>query len=176
MTQQEASRTIEAILYVAGEGVPVRSLSERLLLTAFETESALDALEARLEGPDSGIQLNRSGGSVYLSIKPACAPEVEKYLQPAKKQPLSQAVMETLSIIAYRQPVTKSEIEQVRGVKCDYSVQALIRGGFIEEAGVRDTLGHPIEYRTTDRFLSHLGIGSLSELPPMREEGEDVEV
>ena len=61
MTQQEASRTIEAILYVAGEGVPVRSLSERLLLTAFETESALDALEARLEGPDSGIQLNRSG-------------------------------------------------------------------------------------------------------------------
>ena len=176
MTQQEAARTIEAILYVSGEPVPVAGLSERLLLTAFETESALTALEQRLEEPESGIQLNRSGGSVYLSIKPACAPDVEKYLQPAKKQPLTQAVMETLSIIAYRQPVTKGEIEQVRGVKCDYSVQALLKGGFIEEAGVRDTLGHPIQYRTTDRFLSHLGISSLSELPPLREDGEDVEV
>ena len=176
MTKQEASRTIEAILYVSGEPVPVSDLSERLLMTMSEALDALDALQERLEEPESGIQLNRSGGSVYLSIKPACAPDVEKYLQPAKKQPLSQAVMETLSIVAYRQPVTKGEIEQVRGVKCDYSVQALLRGGFIEEVGVRDTLGHPIEYRTTDRFLSHLGISSLDELPPMRDEGDDVEV
>ena len=128
MTKQEASRTIEAILYVSGEPVPVSDLSERLLLTMSEALDALDALQERLEEPESGIQLNRSGGSVYLSIKPACAPDVEKYLQPAKKQPLSQAVMETLSIVAYRQPVTKGEIEQVRGVKCDYSVQALLRG------------------------------------------------
>ena len=70
-----------------------------------------------------------------------------------------------LSIIAYRQPVTKSDIEQVRGVKCDYSVQALLAKGLIEEAGRRETLGRPILYRTTDAFLRHFGISTLEELP-----------
>ena len=73
--------------------------------------------------------------------------------------------METLSIIAYRQPVTKADIEQVRGVKCDYSVQALLAKNLIEEAGRREALGRPILYRTTDAFLRHFGISSLEELP-----------
>lgn len=165
MTLEETAGAIEAILFVSGESVTLKDLSERLLMTAFELESALAYLEDRLSDVSSGIQLNRSGGSLYLSIKPHLAPEVEKYLQPAKKQPLSQAVMETLSIIAYRQPVTKPEIEQIRGVKADYSVQALLKAGFIAEDGVKDTLGHPILYKTTDLFLAHLGISSLDELP-----------
>ena len=74
---------------------------------------------------------------------------------------LSQAVLETLSIIAYRQPVTKGDVEGVRGVKCDYSVQTLVNRGFIEECGRRETLGRPILYRTTDKFLQHFGIESL---------------
>ena len=93
---------------------------------------------------------------MFLSIRPEYAPQVEAFLQPLEKRPLSQAVLETLSIIAYRQPVTKSDIEQVRGVKCDYSVQALLAKGLIEEAGRREALGRPILYRTTTPFCGIL--------------------
>ncbi|MEF9896453.1 MAG: SMC-Scp complex subunit ScpB, partial [Clostridia bacterium] len=93
------------------------------------------------------------------------APYVERLLQPIQQQSLSQAAMETLSIIAYRQPVTKSDIEKVRGVKCDYSVQSLVNKGLIEEVGRRETLGRPILYATTDAFLRHFGIETLAQLP-----------
>ena len=128
-------------------------------------ETALTELADHLSLESHGLQLNRSGGEVFLSIRPEYAPQVEAFLQPLEKRPLSQAVLETLSIIAYRQPVTKADIEQVRGVKCDYSVQALLAKGLIEEAGRREALGRPILYRTTDAFLRHFGISTLEELP-----------
>ena len=90
-------------------------------------------------------------------------------LQPIQKQSLSQSIMETLAVVAYRQPVTKAEVEQVRGVKCDYSVQSLVNKGLITELGRKETLGHPILYGTTDNFLSHFGIESLADLPPLPE-------
>ena len=103
-------------------------------------------------------------------------------LQPVQKQSLSQAVMETLAVIAYRQPVTKAEIEQVRGVKCDYSVQSLMTKGLIEEVGRKEALGRPILYGTTDAFLRHFCISSVAELPEIdfsklaaKLEGKDAE-
>ena len=89
----------------------------------------------------------------------------EALLNPVQRMPLTAAVMETLSIIAYRQPITKSEIEAVRGVKCDYSVQSLLNKGLIQELGRRETLGRPMLYGTTDAFLRHFGIEDLSQLP-----------
>ena len=85
--------------------------------------------------------------------------------------------METLAVVAYRQPVTKLEIEAVRGVKCDYSVQSLVNKGLIEEVGRKEALGRPILYGTTDTFLSHFGLSSLEELPkpPEAEEAEQAE-
>ena len=144
-------------------------------LTASEMSEALDALADHLSLENRGIQLNRNGESVFLSIRPALAPQVEAFLQPLQKRPLSQAVLETLSIIAYRQPCTRGDIEAIRGVKCDYSVQSLLNKGFIEECGQRETLGRPTLYRTTDAFLQHFGIESLDELPSVdlnRPEGE----
>lgn len=82
-----------------------------------------------------------------------------------RKQSLSQAVMETLAVIAYRQPVTKAEIELIRGVKCDYSVQMLVSRGLIEEVGRKEALGRPILYGTTDAFLRHFCLTSLADLP-----------
>ncbi|MEG0935789.1 MAG: SMC-Scp complex subunit ScpB, partial [Clostridia bacterium] len=111
------------------------------------------------------LRLNHYGDCVQLSICPDYAPYVERLLQPIQQQSLSQAAMETLSIIAYRQPVTKSDIEKVRGVKCDYSVQSLVGKGLIEEVGRRETLGRPILYATTDAFLRHFGIETLDQLP-----------
>ena len=156
---------IEAILFVSGDPVRVEDLAHSMNLTAMEMEAALSELADHLSLESHGLQLNRSGGEVFLSIRPQYAPQVEAFLQPLEKRPLSQAVLETLSIIAYRQPVTKGDIEQVRGVKCDYSVQALLAKGLIEEAGRREALGRPILYRTTDAFLRHFGISTLEELP-----------
>ena len=164
-TLENLTAIIEAILFVSGDPVRVDVLAHAMNLTVQELEQALDELRDHLALENRGIQLNRSGETVFLSICPKYAPQVELFLQPIQKQPLSQAVLETLSIIAYRQPVTKCDVEGVRGVKCDYSVQTLVNRGFIEECGRRETLGRPILYRTTDKFLQHFGIESLDELP-----------
>ncbi|MEG0767321.1 MAG: SMC-Scp complex subunit ScpB, partial [Clostridia bacterium] len=99
--------------------------------------------------------------------RPDYALYVEKLLQPVQKQSLSQAVLETLAIVAYKQPVTRAEMELIRGVKCDYSVQALQNRGLIQEVGRKETLGRPILYGTTDAFLRHFGITSLEQLPKL---------
>jgi segregation and condensation protein B len=90
-------------------------------------------------------------------------------LQPVQQQSLSQAAMETLAVVAYKQPVTRAEVEQIRGVKCDYSLQSLMIKGLIREVGRKDTIGRPILFGTTDDFLSHFGLRDLEELPPMPE-------
>ena len=170
---EDLGGVIEAILFVSGEPVEAETLAHALNLTTTELNLELDKLSAALTLDCRGIQLNRNGGSLQLSINPKFAPQVEAFLQPVRRQSLSQSVMETLSVIAYRQPVTRGEIEAVRGVKCDYSVQSLLNKGFIAECGQRDTLGHPMEYRTTDAFLQHFGLSALTDLPAM--EGDSAE-
>ena len=109
---------IEAILFVAGEPVAVGDLAHALNLTAMEMSAALEEMREYLDA-NSGLKLNYFGSQVQLSIQPQYAAAVEALLNPVQRMPLTAAVMETLSIIAYRQPITKSEIEAVRGVKCD---------------------------------------------------------
>lgn len=167
---------VEAILFVSGDPVRVEDLAHAMNLTASEMREALDALADHLALENRGIQLNRSGETVFLSIRPAFAPQVEAFLQPLQKRPLSQAVLETLSIIAYRQPCTRGDIEAIRGVKCDYSVQSLLDKGFIEPCGQRETLGRPTLYRTTDAFLQHFGIETLEDLPTIEIAGEREEI
>ena len=156
---------VEAILFVTGNAVEKKEICRAMEITEGELEETLDALESGYDFDRRGLRLLRFGAHVQLATRPDYAPFVEKLLQPVQKQSLSQAVMETLAVIAYRQPVTKAEIEQVRGVKCDYSVQSLMTKGLIEEAGRKETLGRPILYGTTDAFLRHFCIASLSELP-----------
>jgi len=162
---ENLAAVVEAILFVAGDPVRVEDLAHAMDMTTREMNNALDALADHLTLENRGIQLNRSGETVFLSIRPAFAPQVEMFLQPLQKRPLSQAVLETLSIIAYRQPCTRGDIEAIRGVKCDYSVQSLLNKGFIEECGVRETLGRPTLYKTTDAFLKHFGMETLDDLP-----------
>ena len=156
---------VEAILFVTGNAVEKKEICRAMELTEGELEETLDALESGYDFDRRGLRLLRFGAHVQLATRPDYAPYVEKLLQPVQKQSLSQAVMETLAVIAYRQPVTKAEIEQVRGVKCDYSVQSLMTKGLIQEAGRKEALGRPILYGTTDAFLRHFCISSLSELP-----------
>lgn len=157
---------VEAILYVAGEPIAVSDLAHALDLTAGELTEVLDDLRDVCDLESRGLRLNRYGDCVQLSIRPLYADFVVRLLQPTQQQSLSTAALETLSIIAYRQPVTKSDIEAVRGVKCDYSVQSLLNKALIEEVGRKEALGRPILYGTTDTFLRHFGLATLSDLPP----------
>ncbi|MDD6143491.1 MAG: SMC-Scp complex subunit ScpB [bacterium] len=163
----DAPQIIEAILFVAGEPVRIGDLAVALDISEMETIHAVEALERSYETEKRGIAVKRYGDHLRLETRPEYAPYVERMLQPVQRQSLSQTAMETLAVIAYRQPTTKGEVEQVRGVKCDYSVQSLLQKGLIKEVGRKEALGRPILYATTDKFLEHFGISDLRELPPL---------
>jgi segregation and condensation protein B len=163
----EASHAIEAILFVSGESVSVADLSQALGLSELETMHAVELLQKEYESHSRGIALKRYGDHLKLETRAEYALYVERLLQPVQRQTLSQAAMETLAVIAYRQPATKGDVEMVRGVKCDYSVQSLLNKGLIREVGRKEALGRPILYATTDRFLEHFGITDVRELPPL---------
>lgn len=156
---------IEAILYVTGEPIEASELSRALEVSEMELFGALDELEHLYDSEARGFRLLRFGEHVQLGTRSDYAPYIERLLQPVQKQSLSQAVMETLALIAYKQPVTRAEIEAIRGVKCDYSLQSLLGKHLVCEVGRKETLGRPILYGTTDEFLRHFCIASLSELP-----------
>lgn len=165
MEQADIPKVVEAILFVSGEPVEAAELERALEVTTLELSAALDELESGYDRERRGLRLLRFGSHVQLGTRSEYAPYIEKLLQPVQKQTLSQAVMETLAVIAYKQPVTRAEIEAVRGVKCDYSVQSLMNKRLICEVGRKETIGRPILYGTTDEFLRHFGISSLAELP-----------
>ena len=165
---------IEAILFVAGEPVSVRDLAKVLQIGEKELSRVLKEIKDEYDYENRGFLLKRFGSHVQLATRPLYSEDVVRLLQPVQQQSLSQAAMETLAVVAYKQPATRAEVEQVRGVKCDYSLQSLILKGLIEEAGRKDTIGRPILYRTTDQFLSHFGIQSLDELPPMPENETEI--
>ena len=169
----ELAKIIEAILFVSGEPVQLGAVVRALEVTELEVSAAADELASDYDYNRRGICLKRFGSHIQLSTRPDYAPQIEKLLQPIQKQSLSQAALETLAVVAYKQPVTRLDIEAVRGVKCDYSVQSLMNKGLIEEVGRKETLGRPILYGTTDAFLSHFGLTSLEDLPQPPESQQD---
>ena len=173
MEPNEIPQILEAILFVAGEPVAVADLAQALEVSEMEIMHAVEALERECER--RGVTVRRYGDHLRMETRAEYAPYVERLLQPVQRQTLSQTAMETLAVIAYRQPVTKGEVEQVRGVKCDYSVQSLLHKGLIREAGRKEALGRPILYATTDRFLEHFGISDIRELPPLPDAQEKVD-
>lgn len=171
----ELSKILEAILFVAGEPLQIAALASALEVTELEVSAAADELASDYDYNRRGICLKRFGSHIQLSTRADYAPQIEKLLQPIQKQSLSQAALETLAVVAYKQPVTRLDIEAVRGVKCDYSVQSLVNKGLIEEVGRKEALGRPILYGTTDAFLSHFGLASLEDLPQPPEQANESE-
>lgn len=165
MTDANLCNIIEAILFVAGEPVLVKDIQRNLDVSELDVVQAVDELERHLSEQQRGIVLKRFGGHIQLATRAEYASFVEKMLQPVQKQSLSHAALETLAVVAYRQPVTRLDVEMVRGVKCDYSIQSLVNKNLIQEVGRKDTVGHPILYGTTDQFLSHFGLSAIDDLP-----------
>ena len=160
---------IEAILFVAGDAVDIRDLVRALGTDEKKVRKALQDLESEYDFNQRGFMIKRFGEKVQLATRPLYAEDVVRLLQPVQKQSLSQAAMETLAVVAYKQPVTRADVEQIRGVKCDYSLQSLTAKGLIQEVGRKETIGRPILFGTTDEFLSRFGIESLDKLPPLPE-------
>ena len=175
MSEQEGTLKgrIEAILFVAGEAVSIRDLAKALQTGEAAVRTELNAIRDEYDYNQRGFLLKRFGDKVQLATRPLYAQDVLRLLQPVQQQSLSQAAMETLAVVAYKQPVTRAEVEQVRGVKCDYSLQSLINKGLIKETGRKDTIGRPILFGTTDEFLSHFGLEGLEYLPPLPENPQE---
>ena len=165
MQDERLAGIIEAILFVVGEAVSRADIAAALELSDDQVDQALDALEALYHSRDRGLSIKRFGDRIQLTTKADYAPEIERVLQPIQRPSLGQSALETLSIIAYKQPVTRMEIEAIRGVGSDYAIQSLVSKRMVREVGRKDTLGRPILYGTTEQFLSHFGLRSLKELP-----------
>ena len=158
---------IEAILFSLGESVDIAVIADAVGLSRTETEKVLKDMQQRYEAADRGIRLIRLEDRYQLSTKKELYPTLIKVVRQPQKTTLTDVLMETLSIVAYRQPVTRTEIEKIRGVKCDHAINKLVEYNLIQEVGRLDAPGRPILFGTTEEFLRHFGTDSVDDLPAM---------
>ncbi|OQB25231.1 MAG: Segregation and condensation protein B [Firmicutes bacterium ADurb.Bin182] len=172
--RKKAMGIIESILFVSGDPVPIIQLQDILGFTEIEIMALLQDMEAEYKGENRGIRLYVTDLAAQITSKPEYSQYVEKALVPSQTKTFSQAMLETLSIIAYKQPVTRSDIEAIRGVRCDYTVSQLQKIGLIQELGRKDCVGRPMLFGTTDAFLRQFGFRSISDLPNYEQIIKDV--
>jgi segregation and condensation protein B len=158
---------LEAILFVAETPIPTGELAEVLEIPADDVEAALDAWSDELAGDHRGITLREIAGGWRLYTKPQMHPYLERFSSTARAARLSGAALEVLAVVAYRQPVSRGQVGELRGVDSDSAVRTLERRGLVEEIGRLQTPGNPAIYRTTELFLEKLGLQSLDDLPPL---------
>jgi segregation and condensation protein B len=156
---------LEAILFVAESPVPIEELAEVLELPVTEVRADLDVLAERLS--DRGLELRNVGGGWRLYTSPETYPYLDRFATTATATRLSQAALETLAVVAYQQPVSRSQVGEVRGVDAESALRTLERRGLIVETGRLTLPGTPAVYGTTDLFLEKMGLQSLSDLPPL---------
>ena len=158
---------LEAILFVAESPIPEGELAEVLESPIAEIKAALADWADRLEAEDRGIALRQVAGGWRLYTKPETYPYLERFSATATASRLSGAALEVLAVVAYRQPLSRGQIAELRGVDSESTVRTLERRGLIEEAARLNTPGNPAIYRTTALFLEKLGLEALSDLPPL---------
>ena len=160
---------IEALLFVASGPITPIHLATILDVTEDEVEAGLNQLGDKYRDPacEFGIRLQKHKDRYQLTTAPGASSIIEKYLGLAESSHLSQAALETLAIVAYRQPVTRPQVDAIRGVNSDAVLKNLLSKGLIQEIGRAEAPGRPILYSTTPDFLQHFGINSLEELPPL---------
>jgi segregation and condensation protein B len=165
---------VESLLFVADGPVTLDQLCRALDMEATMVKKALEDLSARCQ--TRGVRLQWQGQRVQLTTAPEAAPYIERLLGLELTSTLSAAALETMAIIAYRQPVTRAQIEAVRGVNCDSVLRTLVHRGLVESQGRLEQAGRPILYGTTFEFLQYFGFGDLSELPPLQDSAEMAEL
>lgn len=161
----EIKPLVEALLFVAEEPLPPDKIAEILGAKTKDVRKILRELQQEYAAPEHGLQVMEIAKGYQFATKPEMAPVIEKLFKGEKSYSLSQAALETLAIIAYRQPVTRVDVEAIRGVKVDGVINTLEKRRFIRTVGRKDAPGRPILYGTTKEFLQYFGLKDLSELP-----------
>lgn len=177
MNDTQRIGALEAMLFAHAEPVEMERLADALRLSAAETEELLERLQKRYDEQESGFALLRFGPDRWqMTTRPYYGEVVKRILDTRRNAPLSPAALEVLAVIAYNQPVSRSFIEQVRGVDSSSTVTKLLEKGLIEEAGRLDLPGKPVAFQVTDTFLRVFGLGSLQDLPPLHDENAAGEI
>lgn len=167
MERQKAEAVIEAILFTMGESVEIARLADVIEEDKKTTKEILEEMKERYAAEDRGISIMELEDSVQLCTKAQMYEYLIKIAKTPKKYVLTDTVLETLSIVAYKQPVTRVEIERIRGVSCDHAINKLLEYNLITELGRLDAPGRPLLFGTTEQFLRSFGVKSLEELPEM---------
>ena len=170
MELKKMEAVIEAVLFTMGQSVELHSLAKAIGQDDKTTEKIIHGMMDRYEEPERGIKIIELEGSFQMCTKPEAYEYLIRIAKQPKKYVLTDVLLETLSIIAYRQPVTKLEIEKIRGVKTDHAVNKLVEYELVQEVGRLDAPGRPILFGTTEEFLRHFGVTSLEELPNLNPE------
>lgn len=171
MNEAQQTGALEAMLFAHAEPVETERLADALRLSAQDTEELLHGLQQRYDEQESGMAiLHFEPDRWQMTTRPYYGEVVKRVLDTRRNAPLSPAALEVLAVIAYNQPVSRSFIEQVRGVDSSSTVTKLLEKGLIEEAGRLDLPGRPVAFQTTDTFLRVFGLGGLKDLPPLHDE------
>ena len=158
---------VEAILFVAESPVPIQEMAQVLEAAPAEIETALELLGKTLAERRSGLVVRESGGGWRLYSRPDLKPYLERFATSSTATRLSKASLETLAVIAYRQPVARSQVSEIRGVDSDHAIRTLERRGLVDVVGTAPGAGQAALFGTTDLFLEKLGLRNLDELPPL---------
>ena len=169
LEEKEIKAIIEALLFIWGDPLSLKDISNILEISEKKVEDILKEMMDDFDFNRRGIKIMRTKNNYQLCTRPEHYSWISKLSQQKDSKSLSTAALETLSIIAYRQPITKNEIDAVRGVKSDRVIETLINKDLIEEKGRLERTGRPIVYGTTDEFLRYFGLESLSDLPELKE-------
>ncbi len=174
MKREEMISAFEALLFASGEPLSIERTAQVFEIEPEEVVSVMDSLAERLKKNKSGLELVRMENTYQLATKTEYADYIKKAFDIRRRTPLSPAALEVLAVVAYNQPVTKSFIEQVRGVDCSGVVTTLIEKGLVEERGRLELPGKPLLYGTTKNFLRCFSLNDLTELPPLPKNENDV--
>lgn len=155
---------IEAVIFASGEAVPVKYIIEKLGCSLKEVNSSVNELKEKY-GDESGIHLLTFNGKLQFATNPQYKQPVSDVLTPIKEKEFTKTILECAAIIAYKQPITKPELEEIRQVSCDYAIHTLLELEMIVPCGRKDAVGKPIMYSTTDNFLKRFKLNSIDELP-----------
>lgn len=164
---------IEALLFTSDEPVPLQDLARVIGLSSKKTREYIEVLIKEYEKDSHGIEIKEYDESYLFVTKPVYEDEIKNLHNKSNSLRLTQAALETLAIIAYKQPVTRAEIEEIRGVKAEKTLLTLSKYGLIQELGRKETIGNPIVYGTTNKFLQSFNLRDLSELPEVDVEEEE---
>lgn len=167
MTEKEIESVVEGILFAMGGTVEPSKMAKALEIEENEIVKAVESLKASYEENHRGIQITEIDGAYQMCTNPDAYEYLIRIAKQPKKYVLTDVLLETLSIIAYKQPITKSEIEKIRGVSCDFAVSKLVEFGLVTELGRLDAPGRPMLFGTTEDFLRSFGVSSIDQLPEL---------